>query len=68
MLEVTASSQEIILGIDFTEIYKNSDLYRYANLATAVAYHQQTKFPFYVFCARLRLRFLLIYLYIFMYE
>ncbi|KAL1829193.1 hypothetical protein ACET3Z_007605 [Daucus carota] len=28
MLEVTASSQEIILGIDFTEIYKNSDLYR----------------------------------------
>ncbi|XP_063937326.1 pleiotropic drug resistance protein 1-like isoform X1 [Daucus carota subsp. sativus] len=29
MLEVTASSQEMILGVDFTEIYQNSDLYRY---------------------------------------
>ncbi|KAL1809576.1 hypothetical protein ACET3Z_026566 [Daucus carota] len=28
MLEVTAASQEMILGVDFTEIYKNSDLYR----------------------------------------
>ncbi|KAK1363007.1 hypothetical protein POM88_038568 [Heracleum sosnowskyi] len=28
MLEVTASSQETILGVDFTEIYKNSDLYK----------------------------------------
>ncbi|KAL8113886.1 hypothetical protein AgCh_020971 [Apium graveolens] len=28
MLEVTASSQEIILGVDFTDIYKHSDLYR----------------------------------------
>ncbi|KAK1376050.1 hypothetical protein POM88_032243 [Heracleum sosnowskyi] len=28
MLEVTASSQEMILGIDFTDIYKHSDLYR----------------------------------------
>ncbi|KAL1810495.1 hypothetical protein ACET3Z_027485 [Daucus carota] len=28
MLEVTASSQEMILGVDFTEIYQNSDLYR----------------------------------------
>ncbi|KAL1810497.1 hypothetical protein DCAR_0730200 [Daucus carota subsp. sativus] len=28
MLEVTASSQEMILGVDFTEIYHNSDLYK----------------------------------------
>ncbi|KAL6334259.1 hypothetical protein AAG906_014657 [Vitis piasezkii] len=28
MLEVTTSAQELILGVDFTEIYKNSDLYR----------------------------------------
>ncbi|KAL8091918.1 pleiotropic drug resistance protein 1-like [Apium graveolens] len=27
-LEVTSSKQEMILGIDFTEVYKNSDLYR----------------------------------------
>ncbi|XP_022857343.1 pleiotropic drug resistance protein 1-like isoform X2 [Olea europaea var. sylvestris] len=28
MLEVTSSSQELMLGVDFTEVYKNSDLYR----------------------------------------
>uniref|UniRef100_A0A7N0VLX7 ABC transporter domain-containing protein n=1 Tax=Kalanchoe fedtschenkoi TaxID=63787 RepID=A0A7N0VLX7_KALFE len=28
MLEVSSSAQEMMLGVDFTEIYKNSDLYR----------------------------------------
>ncbi|GAV89222.1 LOW QUALITY PROTEIN: ABC_tran domain-containing protein/ABC2_membrane domain-containing protein/PDR_assoc domain-containing protein [Cephalotus follicularis] len=28
MLEVTTSEQEVALGIDFSEVYKNSDLYR----------------------------------------
>ena len=28
MLEVTTGAQEGTLGVDFTEIYKNSDLYR----------------------------------------
>lgn len=28
MLEVTASAQELALGVDFTDIYKNSDLYK----------------------------------------
>ncbi|KAL8260853.1 hypothetical protein R6Q59_024902 [Mikania micrantha] len=28
MLEVSTSAQEMALGVDFTEIYKNSDLYR----------------------------------------
>ncbi|KAL3528819.1 hypothetical protein ACH5RR_008141 [Cinchona calisaya] len=28
MLEVTASAQELVLGVDFAELYKNSDLYR----------------------------------------
>ncbi|XP_044485865.1 pleiotropic drug resistance protein 1-like [Mangifera indica] len=28
MLEVTAMSQEVVLGVDFAEIYKNSELYR----------------------------------------
>lgn len=28
MLEVTTSAQELILGVDFTEIYRNSDVYR----------------------------------------
>uniref|UniRef100_F6HX65 ABC-2 type transporter transmembrane domain-containing protein n=1 Tax=Vitis vinifera TaxID=29760 RepID=F6HX65_VITVI len=28
MLEVTISAQELILGVNFTEIYKNSDIYR----------------------------------------
>ncbi|KAM3248119.1 hypothetical protein P3L10_009887 [Capsicum annuum] len=27
MLEVTAPAQEITLGVDFTNLYKNSDLY-----------------------------------------
>ncbi|KAK1393964.1 hypothetical protein POM88_013020 [Heracleum sosnowskyi] len=27
-LEVTSSKQEMILGVDFTEVYRNSDLYR----------------------------------------
>jgi len=29
MLEVTTLSQEEILGVNFTEAYRNSDLYRY---------------------------------------
>jgi hypothetical protein len=29
MLEVTTSSKEAELGIDFAEVYKNSELYRY---------------------------------------
>jgi hypothetical protein len=29
MLEVTNSSKEVELGIDFAELYKNSELYRY---------------------------------------
>ncbi|TYH79549.1 hypothetical protein ES332_D03G072300v1 [Gossypium tomentosum] len=28
MLEVTTTAQELALGVDFTDIYKNSDLYR----------------------------------------
>ncbi|KAJ4838958.1 hypothetical protein Tsubulata_014816 [Turnera subulata] len=28
MLEVTTSAQELAMGVDFTEIYRNSDLYR----------------------------------------
>lgn len=28
MLEVTSATQEAILGVNFTDIYKNSDLYR----------------------------------------
>ncbi|XP_059293144.1 pleiotropic drug resistance protein 1 [Lycium ferocissimum] len=28
MLEVTSSAQEMMLGVDFTDLYKNSDLYR----------------------------------------
>ncbi|KAJ7962916.1 Pleiotropic drug resistance ABC transporter [Quillaja saponaria] len=28
MLEVTSSAQELSLGVDFTDLYKNSDLYR----------------------------------------
>ncbi|KAA8541855.1 hypothetical protein F0562_023007 [Nyssa sinensis] len=28
MLEVTSSAQEMALGVDFTEVYKNSELYR----------------------------------------
>jgi len=29
MLEVTNSSKEVELGINFAEVYKNSELYRY---------------------------------------
>jgi len=29
MLEVTTSAKEMELGIDFAEVYKNSELYRY---------------------------------------
>jgi len=29
MLEVTTLAQEDILGINFAEVYRNSDLYRY---------------------------------------
>jgi len=28
MLEVTTTAQELSLGVDFTDLYKNSDLYR----------------------------------------
>ena len=28
MLEVTSSAQEIALGVDFTDVYKDSELYR----------------------------------------
>lgn len=28
MLEVTSASQEVALGINFTDVYKNSELYR----------------------------------------
>ena len=28
MLEVTSAAQEITLGVDFAEVYKNSELYR----------------------------------------
>ncbi|KAG5607592.1 hypothetical protein H5410_029084 [Solanum commersonii] len=28
MLEVTAASQEMTLGVDFADLYKNSDLYK----------------------------------------
>lgn len=31
MLEVTSTAQEVALGVDFAEIYRKSDLYRYAN-------------------------------------
>lgn len=29
MLEITTPAQEVALGVDFTELYKNSDLYRF---------------------------------------
>ena len=29
MLEVSAPSQEVALGVDFSDIYKRSELYRY---------------------------------------
>ena len=29
MLEVSSSAEEITLGVDFTNVYKNSELYRY---------------------------------------
>ena len=32
MLEVTTSAKEIELGMDFAEVYKNSELYRYFQL------------------------------------
>jgi hypothetical protein len=32
MLEVTSSSQEMALGVDFADIYKNSNLLRSAKL------------------------------------
>lgn len=28
MLEVTSTAQEVALGVDFADIYKNSELYR----------------------------------------
>nr|KYP73940.1 Pleiotropic drug resistance protein 1 [Cajanus cajan] len=32
MLEVTTTAQELSLGVDFTDLYQNSDLYRYATV------------------------------------
>lgn len=32
MLEVTTSAQEIALGVDFADIYKNSELFRFVQL------------------------------------
>jgi hypothetical protein len=29
MLEITSSAQEVLLGVDFADVYKNSELYRY---------------------------------------
>lgn len=29
MLDITSVAQEAALGIDFTELYRNSELYRY---------------------------------------
>jgi hypothetical protein len=29
MLEVTTSGEEMALGVDFTTVYQNSELYRY---------------------------------------
>jgi len=29
MMEVTSSAKELELGIDFADVYKNSELYRY---------------------------------------
>ena len=31
MLEVTAASQEHVLGVDFSDIYKKSELYQWVN-------------------------------------
>lgn len=28
MLEVTSAAQEVVLGVNFTDIYRSSDLYR----------------------------------------
>lgn len=29
MLEITAPAQELVLGVDFAEVYKSSSLYRF---------------------------------------
>lgn len=34
MLEVTAAAQEAALGVNFTYVYKNSELYQYVHLST----------------------------------
>lgn len=31
MLEVTSPAQELALGVDFSDLYKNSDLYRWVH-------------------------------------
>lgn len=31
MLEVTSTGQEATLGVDFAELYKNSELYKYGD-------------------------------------
>lgn len=36
MLEVTSPQQEMILGVDFTEAYKNSDLHRLFQLTAFI--------------------------------
>jgi hypothetical protein len=32
ILEVTTVTQEFVLGVDFSDIYKNSELYQFSNL------------------------------------
>jgi hypothetical protein len=36
MLEVTNSSKEVELGVDFAEVYKNSELHRYFSCMKAL--------------------------------
>jgi hypothetical protein len=44
MLEVTTVSQELVLGVDFSDIYKNSELYQ------SVTYFQPLLLPAYKNC------------------
>ena len=50
MLEVTAPSQEIALGVDFAAIYKSSELYR-LNCDTLLEPFQQNAKVFFFFLA-----------------
>ena len=44
MLEVTAKSQELTLEIDFTDIYKGSELYRYITCKPKSIHHFASEF------------------------